>query len=169
MFEHIIQACTATLSQTQFYLEKLGSDQYAQKLTIFSGSSIGQHTRHVIEFYQCLLKQLPSGVINYDKRIREKRIETDAGFTAELVGEIVEQLHSLQPERDLILETRLTSEEDTYSLVPTSVERELIYNIEHTIHHMAIIRIGLLHFDPNMDMPADFGFAPSTINYQMKQ
>ncbi|MEM6764195.1 MAG: DinB family protein [Bacteroidota bacterium] len=169
MFEHIIQACTATLSQTHFYLEKLDPEQYADKLTIFSGSSIGQHTRHVIEFYQCLLHQLPQGVINYDKRIREKKIETDPTFTSEVVDGLLVELRSLSPDQNLILETRLTAEEDSYSLVPTSLERELIYNLEHTIHHMAVVRIGLLYLQPQLEIPADFGFAPSTINYQMKQ
>jgi hypothetical protein len=28
--------------------------QYTQPLTVFNGSSLGQHVRHTVEFFQCL-------------------------------------------------------------------------------------------------------------------
>ncbi len=36
-------------------------------------------------------------------------------------------------------------ESDKIFTVPTNFEREMVYNIEHAIHHMAIIRIALQH------------------------
>ena len=49
--------------------------------------------------------------------------------------------------------------------VPTNEERELVYNIEHAIHHMAIIRIGIENDFPHAHLPDKFGFAYSTIKH----
>ena len=38
------------------------------------------HTRHIIEFYQCLIEQASEGQINYDSRKRDVRIESDPAF-----------------------------------------------------------------------------------------
>jgi hypothetical protein len=44
--------------------------------------------------------------------------------------------------------------------------RELVYNIEHVVHHMALVKIGLKELLPDLDLPDDFGVAVSTIRYQ---
>jgi hypothetical protein len=49
--------------------------------------------------------------------------------------------------------------------VSTNYYREVIYNLEHTIHHMALIRVGINELG-NIDLPKDFGVAPSTIKYK---
>lgn len=54
-------------------------------------------------------------------------------------------------------------------LIPTSLERELMYNIEHTIHHLALIKVGLKLVYPDLDLPNHFGVAPSTIKFQQAQ
>ena len=48
----------------------------------------------------------------------------------------------------------------------TSLKRELIYNIEHAVHHMAIIKIAIKESLPHIALPEDFGIAYSTIKYQ---
>jgi len=50
--------------------------------------------------------------------------------------------------------------------VDTTFNRELLYAIEHTVHHMAIIKIGMLLNYPNVTVPENFGVAESTIQYK---
>ena len=50
--------------------------------------------------------------------------------------------------------------------VSSSFFRELTYLIEHTIHHLAIIKIGLNEVYPAIEIPKNFGVAHSTIRYQ---
>jgi hypothetical protein len=52
--------------------------------------------------------------------------------------------------------------------VPTNFLRELVYNIEHAVHHMALIRIGVREVAPHITLPPDFGVAASTIRHQQK-
>jgi hypothetical protein len=48
----------------------------------------------------------------------------------------------------------------------TNYFRELTYNIEHAVHHMAIIKIGIREVANYVTLPADFGIAASTIRYK---
>ena len=46
---------------------------------------------------------------------------------------------------------------------------ELVYNIEHAVHHMAIIRIAVQHEFPDLALDDEFGYATSTLKYLRKQ
>ena len=53
--------------------------------------------------------------------------------------------------------------------IETNYYRELIYNIEHAVHHMAIMKIGIHEVAPYISLPADFGVAASTIRYKKEE
>jgi hypothetical protein len=48
------------------------------------------------------------------------------------------------------------------TVIKSNFERELLFNIEHCIHHQAIIKIGFLHLN-KMELNDDYGVAKSTI------
>ena len=50
--------------------------------------------------------------------------------------------------------------------INTTLYRELQYNVEHAVHHMAIIKIALINNFGDVEIPASFGIAHSTIKYQ---
>ena len=43
--------------------------------------------------------------------------------------------------------------------------RELLYNLEHCIHHQALIKVAVLQLE-HLQIDADFGVARSTIEYR---
>ncbi len=50
--------------------------------------------------------------------------------------------------------------------MPSSFHREVAYNIEHAIHHMALLKVAVnqtLHY---IQLPENFGVASSTVRYQ---
>ena len=49
--------------------------------------------------------------------------------------------------------------------IDTNFYREALYNIEHTIHHMALIRVGIKEVS-SITLPEYFGVAPSTIQHK---
>ena len=68
------------LRDAEVYLANISPDVYATPLDLLFGASIGQHTRHFVEFYQCLIDQNEKGEINYSKRLRDPQLEEDPRF-----------------------------------------------------------------------------------------
>ncbi|MCB0658262.1 MAG: hypothetical protein KDC57_19095 [Saprospiraceae bacterium] len=162
----IIQAAQSVLQDALIYLRQIDRNTYTQNIPLLSDSTIGQHTRHFIEFYQCLLSQSGDGTINYDLRRREKTIEEDPGVAAQQIIEIMLQLQEEEWSRTCTIEADYSLNQPDRVSIITSLDRELMYNIEHTIHHLALIKVGLKLVFPDLDLPAHFGVAPSTIKYQ---
>ena len=151
--------CIANLMEHQELLLKLSDKQYQHQSELLSGASIGQHLRHVVEFYDCLLNGLSQEKINYEKRARSLELENNRKTAIKKISSIIEQLLSLGLNSRLYLEI-----EDT--IIATSVERELYYNLEHSIHHQALIKVGLKEQNIGNMVSADFGVAPSTLKYR---
>lgn len=153
------------LEDAEIYLETIDAEAYARQQDLLSGASIGQHTRHLVEFYQCLVDQADSGTINYAKRLRDPMIEEDPRFALEVIKRLSVQVEGMNPDTPIAL---VCSEHfDSSSVqVASNLGRELLYNIEHTIHHLAIIKIGLAAIAPDVNLPEHFGVAPSTIQHR---
>ncbi|NOX46084.1 MAG: DinB family protein [Chlorobi bacterium] len=160
------QAARNILEDVILYLQQLDDVRYKQQLEVFSGSSVGMHTRHIIEFYQCLIDHGTSRIINYDKRERNRAIEEDTSHTISVIHDLLEKLAHINEDDKLILEVSYELENGGYSLVDTNFKRELVYNLEHTIHHLALVKIGLKEIAPEILLPAHFGVAPSTIKFK---
>ena len=161
----LIKECVSCLSATRTYLQILSPEEYQQPLDLLSAASIGQHTRHFIEFFQCLIQQLPSGEVNYDLRVRDKAVEQDPTVALQAIEQICQNLEMCNLNQQMQL-SACYSETVT---VPSNVARELVYNLEHTIHHLAIIRIGLAILRPDFQLPKTFGIAASTTKYREGQ
>lgn len=164
---NIQQTAIAVLEEARYYLEAVSSAQYTAPVVLFSGGTIGQHTRHFIEFFQCLLQQYPTGIIDYSRRQRNLHIESDPAYAWECITDIQHQLQSIpkgKQAQQLCCAEYVPNGEQTQ--VATSLYREVLYNIEHTIHHYAIIKIGLKEVMPALLLPPTFGVAPSTVSYR---
>lgn len=57
------------------------------------------------------------------------------------------------------------SESEAVIQSSTNIGRELLYCLEHVIHHMTIIIIGIEQTWPEVVIEADFGVAPFTIRH----
>ena len=165
----IPQMAGIVLGDLRYYLEVIDPVAFQSPLELLSGSTIGQHTRHIIEFYTCLLEQSAGQtdpVINYAKRRRDHLIETQPDHALLLVNHLCQQLPELEPDQQCVLDCAEHGREDL--LVASTIGRELIYNIEHTIHHLAIVKIALKATLPSIELPEHFGVAPSTIRHRQE-
>src|SRR5688500_8454021 len=73
-------------------LETMTDLQYCQGLQALSQSSIGQHLRHIIEFFNELDRGYETGSVNYDQRARDHQIETDRSVAMRKLREIANGL-----------------------------------------------------------------------------
>jgi hypothetical protein len=155
----------AIVNQLIDLLNDLDSVVYRDSLRPLHYSTVGQHVRHIVEFYQCLLKGQENELVNYDARERNIQIEVDKDFTIALLEDIKKHLGDLKTDYPLSLKTQFGADEAV--CVPSSFYRELTYLIEHTIHHLAIIKIGLNEMYPEIKIPQNFGVAHSTIRFRV--
>lgn len=138
-------------------------EQYGYKNALLDNASIGEHLRHVIELFQQMISGYATGKVNYENRQRNFLIETDKDFAIQQLVKITDAMNL--PNKNLILISDYNIQDDKIISIATNYQREIIYNLEHTIHHMALIRIGFKSaFD--IELPEAFGVAPSTLKYR---
>ncbi len=146
-------------------LIQLDGDQYSCPCKTLSGNTIGQHLRHIIEMFQCLENGYGTGEVDYEKRARDKRIETDKQFALDLLQDISLQISKENKNLHLLVYY------DEFQVEPEKISsnyyREIVYNLEHTIHHMALIRIGLREMG-EIQVDDTYGVASSTIKYRQQ-
>ena len=154
-----------TFVQLTRSLNELTDAEYTQPCEALFHSSIGHHVRHIIELFLCLEKGYETGVVNYEKRKRDYRIETEKEFAVRLLQEIYDRVD--RPNIDLVMRAEDYEDGTVMIEIPTNYYREIAYNLEHTIHHMALIRVGINEIS-NVVLSQEFGVAYSTIKYRQE-
>lgn len=156
----LIQSIRQSLDELTNLLDQLSDAEFSKSCKSLSNSTIGEHTRHIIEMFQCLEKSYDSGLLNYDNRERNKRIQTETVFAKQSIAEVILGLKN----EDKII--HLEQIVDGFALqIQTNYFRELIYNLEHCIHHQALIKVAVLQCE-NVSINENFGVARSTIEYR---
>ncbi len=146
-------------------LNQLTNAEYSQPSKILFNASIGQHVRHIIELFLCLENGYISGVVNYEKRKRDYKLETDKNFAIQLLKEIYHRID--RPDIDLLMETEDYENASGVVTIRSNYYREIAYNLEHSIHHMALIRVGINEVS-SIVLPDQFGVAYSTIKFRQQ-
>jgi hypothetical protein len=162
LLKHPIQNVFVQLNDS---LSQLSVVEFTRPSNILSNATIGQHVRHIIELFLCLENGYDEGVVNYEKRKRDYRIETDKDFAATLLKEIYHRMN--RPNKNLILEAQDYGDAEGTVTIPSNYYREIAYNLEHAVHHMALIRVGINEIS-SIVLPREFGVAYSTIKYHEK-
>lgn len=160
---HLANPITKLFEQIQQILIQLSETEYTHKNKALLNATIGQHVRHIIELYIELNNGYESGVVNYELRKRSIQTETDRLFASDQLSILAKSLNN--SDKELLLETDYSMNNLSTIQVKTNYFRELIYNLEHTVHHMALIRVALLSYD-TIKVADDFGIAVSTIKYK---
>lgn len=161
----LAKATFEILSQLINLLEQMRDEEYVQPLEVISQNTIGKHVRHIVEFYEEMLKGIDTGTINYDARSRNLELETDKKLVIYTLNNINSKLFTSFLDKSLKLACAFDLNEEI-QLIDTTLKREIAYNIEHTIHHFAIIKIAINTNFEDISLPDNFGVAYSTIKHQ---
>ena len=156
----LIPSINNNLDELIQLLGQLSNQEYSKSCSELSNASIGEHTRHIIEMFQCLERQYESGVINYDERDRNIQIQTDINYAVEQIVLIKDNLE--KENKSIELQQIIDGEEIR---IQSNYNRELLYNLEHCIHHQALIKVAVLKCE-NVLVNENFGVARSTIEYR---
>lgn len=158
MFTTSIQTINELISLLKQLQE---NEAYDRPVLSLGGATIGQHTRHIIELFQCLVDGYENGTVNYDYRKRDRLLETDS-YRAIKALELIKEKLGQNTNRELELKIEL---EGTLITLPSNYYREVYYNLEHCIHHEALIKVALIELKIN-EVSENFGVAPSTVQFR---
>lgn len=152
------QQLTDRLRALQKLIQELSEENYRRPSALLGGASIGKHVRHILEVLQCLKEGYAQGIVNYDLRRRDASLENHPSDAIDLIGNLLDSLY---------LENKpitMAFAEESIVTVPSSYLREISYNVEHTVHHFAMIHVALREM--NLDLVEDdFSKAASTIRF----
>lgn len=161
----LILGCSYCIDQCQQLLELISAEDY-----VFAAgdSSIGAHVRHVLDRFQCFFIGLNEDTINYDARKRDPEIENNLSAAEFSVSSVARRIQALGEAdfQDKIVSVQETVHHQGSSVaISSTMERELMGLIAHSIHHLAIIALiaKAMGYSPG----ADFGKAPSAIVYEL--
>ena len=156
-------------AQVAGLLERLDKTAYTQPLRLFNGSSIGQHVRHIIECYTCLLDGVRPAHVDYGSRKRNAALSDCPNAALAALDYIAVTVKRLDEHQWLNVASEFpegpVAREDRPVYI-SSMGRELQFAFDHAIHHLAIIRMGLECHFPEIPVDADLGLAPSTLKYR---
>jgi hypothetical protein len=144
-------------------LYTIESSIYAERIPLLGHASVGQHVRHTLEIIQGLFTGLDAGVINYENRKRDLLLEINPQHALH-VTKIFGQNLALE-NKDLLVEM---VDEFSEMSIDSNLYRELHFVLEHTIHHMALIKIALRILGKDTT-DENFGMSYSTIRYKETQ
>lgn len=154
------------LNNMRAYLKQVNASAYCKPVEALSNATIGQHTRHTLEFFLCIAEQSGSGTLNYDKRHRNHAMEVSPQSAIVSLEKIAAWFEASFADKHLLLRVALHENTNEAMLISTSNLREWTYALEHAIHHMAMIRIGAKFVAPELQLPDSFGISSSTIKYR---
>ena len=161
------QATNQNLDYLKAALNQLTDEQFSRPLEVLSNSTLGMHVRHILEFYTCLIKATKQNdIIDYDSRVRDTSLELSTQNCINAIGNISAYLEGVENDISMKLAVNYAfdcDEAQDKMTIDTSLYRELQYNIEHAVHHLAIIKIGIRALEDAFDLDDNFGIAASTI------
>lgn len=160
----LIVASQDVLLQALGLLFNIWDATYSRMVEAPYSASIGRHYRHVLEHFQCLVRGIRSGEINYDARERNQRLETEVTYATIATCDVLRAIKNYTEEslaRPCTVVNSVSYGAGEVPIMESNIRRELAYCAGHAIHHYAIIRLICSHL--GVEVPKEFGIAPSTL------
>ena len=112
-----------------------------------------------------MIEGFESGMVNYDSRSHDPSLERSREKCLQVLQQLKNRfLEPVWPDPIELTGSYSLDSDKTFTLA-TNAAREIVYNIEHAIHHMALIRVAIQHEYPDIRIQEEFGYAISTLKY----
>lgn len=158
------------VNQINSILSNIEDGLYSAPLAIYNGSSIGQHFRHIYDFFRCLAYGSTQQIVDYAQRERDLQIEQDPLFAMTAFSRELEVLLGLEEHTPVAVRGDFsTQQEAARPVYASSLGREITFVHDHAVHHLAIIKIGLQAAAPDLLKDKNFGVAPSTVKFRQQE
>jgi uncharacterized damage-inducible protein DinB len=148
-------------------VERLSDVDYLARPSTGVSGSIGAHVRHCVDHVNALLDRSAAGEMTYDDRQRDTALEQSRRLAATTLRSLAARVREMAPRTSDVPITLWTmlDRRGTRARVRTSLGRELVFVLQHTIHHEAVVAVLLA--GRGRVLPGHFGLAPSTPRNQI--
>jgi len=170
----LLNSLKSSLIQISDIIKLLQNLDEIKQNHLYCELNIGKHIRHVNDHINAVKNGFNIDAINYNSRNRGTKIETDIYVAA---SEIEQQILWLIDDNKLLSDEigtksiKIISEIDCLQTLSqsfkSSIAREFLYLINHTIHHAA--HISLICKNQGIDTPLSTGMAPCTMTFLRTQ
>ena len=150
------------LDELATVLRRISPTAYTARPFPRVSGSIGQHVRHILDHVAGLCATARSGVLSYDWRERGTDVEADVSAALRTIRHLQGTLTEFDDcdENAPITLTSVVAHGAAPVAARSTLAREILFVISHTVHHQALI--ALLLSAAGRRVPDAFGLAPST-------
>jgi hypothetical protein len=107
-----------------------------------------------------------TGKLNYDKREHNLLLENEPREAISKMKELIVLMGMMKEDLVLKLEASYSPDAKNDVKITTTFYRELLYNVEHAVHHMAIMAIAMKVEFRHIRLSENFGIAYSTVQHR---
>jgi uncharacterized damage-inducible protein DinB len=157
------------LIKIHFLIEAVDDTLFVEELPVLSNATIGKHIRHILEFYLAVINRTTPNEVSFDDRRRDLELETCRDKANEVISDLQLAVSQHAEDQPVILKASYSLGDEQSLRFTSSVERELAYALEHSIHHQAIIKIGLSSKPVELEFVQMLGVSPATTRYRQKE
>jgi hypothetical protein len=157
-----VDSLCGLLDEMRSMIERIDDESYAAPARGRSGGGIGGHVRHCLDHVKAFIAGTRTGMCAYDRRVRGTTVETCRLAALHSILDLNADLLRLDSghfEVPVDVETQVDAG-GTFLVTTSTIGRELMFVISHTIHHNALI--AHLLGERAIDMGPRFGLAPAT-------
>lgn len=131
---------------------------------VYKEANVGQHMRHVFDHMLAIKLAIAEGLVDYDKRDRGNEVETDRFMATQQLSLLRLWIQTEDfNNHKIAVASEIDCENTQRMRFDSNLNREILYVINHTIHHAAHIKLTLAQFGINL--PAHIGIAPGTASF----
>lgn len=135
-----VEGCIDSCQRSIMLIEDLAANDY------FVGrkdSPLGEHLRHCLDHFDCFLKGLQGGSVDYDARQPKPELSADPKRLCLRFREVIAALRKLDPQCfGQSVEVRSSACKGSGPVkLQSTISRELVFLSSHTIHHLEIARL----------------------------
>ena len=160
----LLNATINSLLQVSDILDEVENLPTDKAERFYCGTNAGKHVRHILDHFLAFLSITDDGILNYNIRNRESALETDWNVAQTQLNDIINSFKSENiEERKLRVISEIDVSDTLNQEFKSNSFREILYLINHTLHHTAYI--SLLAKNCDIALPEHIGIAPSTASH----
>lgn len=158
----LIDANIEAIDQALAVVTSITDENYCDRVD--GRSQPGAHIRHILDHYRALETGFNNGEVDYDLRRRKCSAETERQCAEEELLGAKKWLESLAGEPFAVkVKSEVSLRECCSVTIDSDSSRELLYVLNHTVHHMAYLSL-LLQIN-NVSVCESVGLAPATASH----